>query len=267
MKKLLRAILALITVSFIVAPYGAFAQSSDWVETLGARMRVHVERPPDGAAWRAVLDIQLEEGWNSYWLDPGPNGIPPHIKVLNASGAKIKSDIIYQAPKKLGYGKSLYAGYNNRFALGIVPESETAFPDKIDVFLGLCSKICVPFQAQFDLEASVSESQQKLSNFYVLKAFDKMPADLGNIQAETASNNVTLTFPVQTEKDYTLIVSELKGWVLRDITQIADDGEMVSFSAKIASRGAENIASAFSLVSKDRSAQYSGRVEFPPLPN
>lgn len=258
MRKFLHKALIVSATAFAVLPHQGFAQSSDWLETLGARMRVHLEPQNGNTSWRAALDIELEEGWNSYWLDPGYNGIPPQISVTGHSGTDIASKLVFQTPQLLGDGEKRYAGYLNRFALGILPVSEGTLPKKIDVFLGLCREICVPFQASFELKTSVSESAQKLSTFYVNKAFEKMPEDLGAIEVEAVSDTIEVNFPSVQQSDYTLIVSELDGWVFEDITQIHKTTDSVRFSAKVTQKGHGRIPTLFSLSSEDKAHQYGG---------
>ena len=246
------------TAAFAMFPYGASAQSSDWVETLGARMRVHVEPQTGDASWRAVLDVELEDGWNSYWLDPGYNGIPPQVSVKGHSNSEIASKIVYQAPQKMGSGDESYAGYLGRFVLGILPVDRDTLPKTIDVFLGLCSDICVPFQTSFELKTSVSESAQKLTTYYVNAAFEKMPQDLGTVEAEVTADTVEFTLPAAQPSDYTLILSELDGWSFKDITQRQGDFDGTRFSAKVSKKGHGRIPTAFSLVSENKAHQYSG---------
>lgn len=258
-------IMCVAVVAFL--PASGFAQSSDWVETLGARMRVHVEPlEPQGAnvPWRAVLDVELEEGWKSYWLDPGDNGIPPQITIKDAFGKAIPSALIFQAPETLGYGIERYAGYVERFALGVLPTEHGTLPKTIDVFLGLCSDICVPFQTSFDIETPSSESAKKLSHYFVTKAFEKLPIDLGAVAGALSKDQVEIAFPDVPTGSYTLILSELDGWVFDDLTQVLDTDPSVRFKANMVKKGLSDMQPQFSLVSENRAHQFSGVLQLHP---
>lgn len=257
------AILALLFITGFAFPtQSAFGQSSGWVETLGAKMRIQLEKAGEQGPWRAVLNVELEEGWNSYWLDPGYNGIPPQISVTNKMGETIETTLVFPAPEQLGYGKNTYAGYLNRFSLGIVPQNTQELPAQIDAFLGICSDICVPFQASFNLSEPKSESLQKLSNFRVNKIFENMPEALGVIDAALEGDNLSITLPVTPNEDYRLIVSGLEDWQLSDLTQTATEDDSVRFSGKVITHGRTQFSTAFSLASKDGKHAYSGSISF-----
>ncbi|WP_429924676.1 hypothetical protein [Agrobacterium vitis] len=61
-----------------LTPLGdACAATSDWATSDGGRMRVIVLPPaPDGTR-QAGLQIEPNDGWFTYWREPGDSGIPP----------------------------------------------------------------------------------------------------------------------------------------------------------------------------------------------
>ena len=80
MKRLQTALLALLFLNS-----AAVAATSPWVETPGGDVRlVALPAEADGTV-RAMLDIRLHDGWNTYWRDPGGSGIPPSIVISGAT--------------------------------------------------------------------------------------------------------------------------------------------------------------------------------------
>ena len=95
---------------------------------------------------RGVLEIKLNPGWKTYWRDPGDGGIPPSL-----SGDGMVVDLQFPAPERFSENDQVFSGYHTSVSLPfILPE--TLIPvDKVTAFIGVCSEICVPFQAEFPL--------------------------------------------------------------------------------------------------------------------
>ena len=138
---------ALICVA-LSTPASAFV--SQWAETDGGRMRVAIDPvPSEPGVYRGALEINLDEGWKTYWQEPGSAGIPP---LLDFSGGGLSLQKTgFPAPVRIHDGDVSWVGYKKSIALALT----FAMPDGADtsfsanVFVGVCEKICVPFQASF----------------------------------------------------------------------------------------------------------------------
>jgi DsbC/DsbD-like thiol-disulfide interchange protein len=152
----------LIAVSLIAGP--AFATSTDWYETEGARIRLVTAGEPDSEGnIRGALDIQLQPGWKTYWKDPGGSGVPPQLDISksdNIADAKLE----FPVPQRHDDGYSIWAGYDHPVSLPVTFKlHDKTAPAKIDagVFLGVCQSICVPVQADFVLNPNEDASNMQ----------------------------------------------------------------------------------------------------------
>ena len=151
--------LTLCTLAIGLAAAPAAALDSGWATTEGARMRLLVDpaRTGDGRI-AGVLDIELEPGWKTYWIDPGGSGIPPTVDLAGSQGISLDA-MRLPAPVRVDDGYSVWAGYKHsvRFAL------DFAAPDaaqlEANIFIGVCEKICIPFQSSFSLAIPGPDSQ------------------------------------------------------------------------------------------------------------
>jgi DsbC/DsbD-like thiol-disulfide interchange protein len=172
------AAVALLCLIFAVAPAGgAQAAATDWVEETGARIRLVAAEPaPGDTEIKAALQIELKDGWKTYWRDPGDAGVPPQISV---AGEGISGfEMHYPAPERFDDGKSVWAGYKRMVAFPLtlkIAGEMPVFALKATSFLGICEDICIPVQNEFALDvplATASTADQAL----VASFFDGLPA-------------------------------------------------------------------------------------------
>jgi DsbC/DsbD-like thiol-disulfide interchange protein len=153
------------------------AAATNWVEETGARIRLVAAEPaPGDTEIKAALQIELKDGWKTYWRDPGDAGVPPQILVTGEVIAN--SELHYPAPERFDDGKSVWAGYKHVVAFPLtlkVAAQKPVFAMKATSFLGICEEICVPVQNEFALDvplASGSTADQALVNSF----FKTLPA-------------------------------------------------------------------------------------------
>ena len=126
--------------------------ASEWSVGIGAKARLIAGATANGN--QAGIEIVLEEGWKTYWRNPGAGGIPPMFNWLgsqNISGA----DVSFPVPHRYqdSYGTSM--GYKQSV---IFPVSFAVIDPNQPVVLELqldyavCEKLCVPAQAYLSLE-------------------------------------------------------------------------------------------------------------------
>ncbi|MBB2970040.1 protein-disulfide reductase DsbD domain-containing protein [Mesorhizobium sp. RMAD-H1] len=155
----------------------ALAESSPWVETPGGKVRLLVDVPQEPArTLRGAIQIDLAEGWKTYWREPGDAGVPPQLD-LAASSNVAKSEIAFPAPQRFGDGEAQWAGYKHSVVLPVTfdlekPSAPTHL--KGQVFLGICETICIPVQAAFDLAVKPGK-KDPLAHTLVSAAFDRLP--------------------------------------------------------------------------------------------
>ncbi len=158
------------------APTLTLAASSAWYEVDGAKIRLVALPNPNGNTIDAGLQIEMENGWKTYWRSPGASGIPPEINFFGSKNiASTKLD--YPVPSAFGDAENLTAGY----------KSSTVFPISIEPLfagrpvtlkakgiLGICGEVCLP--VQFDL--SLKEDGKGVSTRDVAAALLKSRSNL-----------------------------------------------------------------------------------------
>ncbi|GGE14302.1 hypothetical protein GCM10011390_36830 [Aureimonas endophytica] len=147
---MLRSLPALAFAALALATAPAVAGAVFATEGLSLRL---VAAPPaaDGHR-RAVLLVDLQPGWKTYWLDPGDAGIPPKLEPGGGDAAGTVA-ARFPAPRRFDEGGLQSIGYLAPFAvaLDIAAPSGGEAP-ALKVTLGLCRDICVPVAAELKAE-------------------------------------------------------------------------------------------------------------------
>lgn len=107
---------------------------------------------------KGALQIDLKPGWKTYWRDPGQAGIPPSLDVSQSSGVT-GAVLDFPAPKRIDDGFADTAGYDQRVSLPVtftLNGQKEAGPIRARAFLGLCKSICIPLQAELDVDPAAA---------------------------------------------------------------------------------------------------------------
>lgn len=153
--KRIKTLISGLFVALILPVLPSMAASSQWFETDGAKLRFVSETTPNNEGIiNAALQIELEPGWKTYWREPGSTGIPPHIDFSQSKNLD-HARVLFPAPVMIDDGYARYAGYKKSVTLPIELISNGEDLHLIsDIFIGVCSDICVPFSANIDLNLS-----------------------------------------------------------------------------------------------------------------
>lgn len=130
------------------------ALAGGWVEADVARVRLLEGEARESGALRAGLDIELKDGWKTYWRAPGSTGVAPEFDWSGSTNLK-SAQVLWPRPKKLDSAGAEFWGYDSHVALPIlVTPEDPALPVTLDVriYFGVCRDICTPL----DLELSRS---------------------------------------------------------------------------------------------------------------
>jgi DsbC/DsbD-like thiol-disulfide interchange protein len=129
------------------------AQSTEWYETVGGAVRVVVAPPdPTDTEIRGMLEVRLEEGWKTYWRDPGASGIPPQIDLAGSKGVA-DAELHYPVPVWINNPYGDFAGYDRPVSLPFTMARTANGEAELvaNVFLGICEDICIPVQTRFSM--------------------------------------------------------------------------------------------------------------------
>lgn len=209
----------------ITLPVAGHAASSDWSETEGGRVRLTALPPSEDGVILAILDVDLLPGWKTYWRDPGDAGIPPQLdfaKSANVEAAEIK----FPAPERIDDGYAVWAGYTYPVAFPIrldQAEAGTASVIDVNVFMGICEKICIPVQAEFSVPVTPQDAATDYEKHLVETAFRQLPArphDGFRIDGVTLGDNgESVSFNVHApEGEIEIFVTGPRGWAF-DVPQ------------------------------------------------
>lgn len=224
----------------------AAALDSGWATTEGARMRILVDPARTDGRIAGALDIELEPGWKTYWIDPGGSGIPPTMDLAGSRGIALDA-MRLPAPVRVDDGVAIWAGYTRsvRFAL------DFAAPDaaqlEANVFIGVCEKICIPFQASFSLAIPGPDSKEGMGGEaarIVAGARMALPDAPGqdfsiarprfDAEAKTLTVSVTLPADPQAGAAPDLFVSGQPDWAFAPPRLATQDGRDAVFVLPVA---------------------------------
>jgi DsbC/DsbD-like thiol-disulfide interchange protein len=143
----------------------AFALESPWVDGYKARARLLAGVPAGatGAPLMAFVEIELPEGWKTYWRSPGDaGGLPPSFD-WSKSANLASVNVLYPAPKLMIDKAGATIGYKDRviFPVEIKPQdAEKPMSLGLALDFGICKDICVPVQAELaiDIPASANDA-------------------------------------------------------------------------------------------------------------
>ena len=122
------------------------AFNSGWHEETGGRLRLEAgQAGPDGKAL-AALHIRLDEGFKTYWRNPGQSGIPP---VLSFAGSRNVAGATLRLPPPHVFREpgDVTVGYTGEVVFPIeVTLADPARPYTLraEGQVGFCARVCVP---------------------------------------------------------------------------------------------------------------------------
>lgn len=129
------------------------AESSDWVQAHQSRVRLAsgVLAP---AEHLAGVELELGEGWKTYWRSPGDaGGVPPSFDWTGSEN--VKATVLYPAPKRFVDRSGETVGYKGAVTFPVRLEvADPAKPVRLRLKLeyGICREICVPAEVALSLE-------------------------------------------------------------------------------------------------------------------
>ena len=194
----------------------------------------------------AFVEIELAEGWKTYWKSPGDSGIPPRFEFAK-SGNLRSAEVLYPAPKRIADKGDVIIGYAGTVAFPVVLTAEDPLkPIELaaDVQFGMCKDICVPTEARLKLIIP-SDAQGALS-FAATASLGRVPhpreaqtvsdpkiASL-SVDLKSVTPQITLTaeFPSGAEGADAFLEAP-NGLYLPLLTKTAQTGSSVTFAADV----------------------------------
>lgn len=147
----MKTLTAALAVILALAAVPAMAAETEWTEIApGARLRaISSGTEIDGRALIG-LEIDLGPGLKTYWRVPGETGVPTRLEIADDHGPR-DSELFWPLPQwdlSQGFVDLIYDG---RLVLPALVTAQKGAKLSLKVEMGVCSDICVPVRASFDL--------------------------------------------------------------------------------------------------------------------
>ena len=208
---MLRFLLALM---LLLLPAQSFALSSEWQRDEAVAVRLISEKDAVGtdAAIPLGLEVELANGWHTYWRSPGEAGLPPQLDWSHSQtdDNNLKAaTLLYPAPRRYtAYGLETI-GYRDHVLFPIdAVLLKVGMPLHADLSVDLlvCSSICVP--KHFDLALTVPAGTAKPSAESALlhQVRDQLPTDPDNagiLLKSVTTDGHRLTFSITSRDELT----------------------------------------------------------------
>ena len=255
----------------LLAIHPAFAASSQWQASEGGSVRIVTSGLPDAQGrLLGALDIKLKPGWKTYWSNPGPSGIPPAIDLSRSPHIK-SAELAFPAPVRVHDGDTQWAGYKQSVRLPVtftLDKADTVTLVDVDVFLGICETICIPFQASFTFDPG-SDADNQSDAFAVQMAHASLPApanDAFGIEAVRRTDDklvLDAKLPAHAG-DAELFIDHDKSHLFGTPTLSHQNAGNAEFAVEITSPSADTLAQSwlrYTLVANGQSV--AGRIRIP----
>ena len=243
-------LLLLAALSIAVLVPAARAATTDWVGSMGGRVRIVSMPPgPDGVV-RAAVDIDLKPGWTTYWRNPGESGIPPQLSTKGSRNVA-SAELAFPAPVTLDEGGLTAIGYDRPVALPLTIRQARPGADSLlaaKLFIGVCKDICIPVSADFSLRIAGGPAQPKSSVelVTVAEAYASLPKPPGDafavrsvsLDGDGSGLAVTVRLPEggAAGAPPQLFVAGPAGWSLAPARLTARSGTEATFSVPVTTK-------------------------------
>ena len=140
-------------------------RASEWKTGHNSRVRI-ISGETDFSSKKpsyAGVQLQLSNGWKTYWRSPGDTGVPPSFDWSGSSNLK-NIRILWPAPQKYKDEFSTTIGYAHEVILPLkITAKDTSKPValKLRIGYGICDDICVPIEKSLKLTISPRQSGYK----------------------------------------------------------------------------------------------------------
>lgn len=137
------------------------AGSSAWVDNDTARVRLISQQVNlKGSVIQLGVQIELSQGWKTYWRNPGDSGIPPNFDWSGSQNLE-SAKVSWPAPQRYDLAGEMTFAYKDEVIFPV--EVRVSDPTKplhvsLDLFYGLCEEMCVPAHADLSLTLTPSHS-------------------------------------------------------------------------------------------------------------
>lgn len=135
--------------------------STDWQKANHASTRLVVDtiQMKDGkTSVVAGIQVKLDDGWKTYWRNPGDAGLPPHFDWSGSTNLKA-AQVLWPAPHRFKDSAGTSYGYKKEVVLPVIITPQD--PSKpvhlrLNLEYAVCADICIPAQAELSIKSGKS---------------------------------------------------------------------------------------------------------------
>ena len=136
--------------------------ASPWQRSGHAAVRL-LAGSRSGSVLLGGVAMQLEQGWKTYWRNPGDSGVPPRFDFSKSDNVEAVT-VLWPAPTKFDDGAGGHSlGYHNQIVLPlriVAKNADKPVTLRADINYAVCEKICIPIEANAELSfASVASTE------------------------------------------------------------------------------------------------------------
>ena len=157
----------------------ARAVEEPWVGATNSKLRLFggMAKTKEGEQLMAGIELRMDDGWKTYWRNPGDSGVPPQFDWSGSTNLK-EAKVLYPAPHRFIDANITSIGYSGEvvFPVRLTPERPgEPIELKLAFDFGLCKSLCIPNQAKLSLKlapgAILNEADAKILN----ASLDRVP--------------------------------------------------------------------------------------------
>src|SRR5450756_1333594 len=119
-----------------------------------------------GAVLLGGIALQLQPGWKTYWRTPGDSGVPPRFDFSKSENIEAVT-VLWPAPTKFDDGAGGHSlGYHNQIVLPlriVAKNADKPVTLRAGISYAVCEKICIPVEANTELNFASVASTEDLS--------------------------------------------------------------------------------------------------------
>ena len=175
----------LLTAGLLLIPVGARADdASPWTKGHFAQTRLvagEMAQPEGDTQILAGVQIKLDNGWKTYWRNPGDSGLPPSFDWSESKNLK-SATVRWPAPHRFRdpYGTSI--GYSKEvvFPVDVTPvRAGEPVELKLKLEYAVCKDICVPAQDDLSLNLEPGGKTSAGVGAVIWRYLSQVPAQPG----------------------------------------------------------------------------------------
>jgi thiol:disulfide interchange protein DsbD len=149
------------------------------------------------------LHLEMEDGWHTYWKNPGDAGLPPKVSWRLGDGFEV-GPIVWPAPRRIPAPPLMSYGYEGEVLLPMIVETPADLPGGSEVRLAgradwvECKDVCLPGRAEVEVTLAVRAEAAPPSAAapFFARARDAAPkgAEGWALEAGSAGGKLLLSF-------------------------------------------------------------------------